>query len=95
MVLPFQRMTGENSASGPGRRDRPWRHQPAPQFRTVASQITIAGPKNSAVYFDSQRHADGDADREPPCATPVSSTLARKNSTKTRGHPAGRIRPSR
>src|SRR6202000_1626798 len=51
-------------------------------FGTVTSQIRIAGPKNSAVYFDSN-----DAPTARPTAShhaprPVSNTLARKNSTK-------------
>src|SRR5215813_14784291 len=51
-------------------------------FGTTATQIRIAGPKNSEVYFDSsaQPTATPTASHHAPC--PVSSTLARKNSTK-------------
>src|SRR5229473_4074074 len=76
-------MTGENIKS----ETRPPRYGQGEisqrrNFGTATSQIKIAGPKNNEVYFDSNAAptAAPTASHHAPC--PVSSTLARKNSTK-------------
>ena len=46
------------------------------------SQITIAGPKNIAVYFDSSAHPTAAPTASHHAPRPVSSTFARKNSRK-------------
>src|SRR5438477_495317 len=46
------------------------------------SQIRIAGPKNSAEYFDSNAAPTATPTPSHHAPLPVSSTLARKNSTK-------------
>src|SRR6202045_4571664 len=51
-------------------------------FGTLASQIKIAGPKNSAVYFDSNAAPTAAPTANHHAPRPVSSTFARKNSTK-------------
>ena len=49
---------------------------------TLASQIRIAGPKNSAVYFDNKAAPTAAPTASHQAPRPVSSTFARKNSTK-------------
>ena len=49
---------------------------------TTASQIKIAGPKNIAVYFDSNAAPTATPTASHHAPRPVSSTLARKNTTK-------------
>src|ERR1700690_3902523 len=51
-------------------------------FGTLTSQIRIAGPKNKAVYFDNSAAPTAAPTASHQAPRPVSSTLARKNSTK-------------
>src|SRR5882757_95046 len=51
-------------------------------FGTAASQIRIAGPKNSAVYFDSSAAPTAAPTASHHAPRPVSATFARKNRTK-------------
>src|SRR5436309_8948538 len=51
-------------------------------FGTAISQIRIAGPKNSAVYFDSSAAPAARPTASHHAPRPVSSTLASENSTK-------------
>src|SRR5580704_6497155 len=76
-------MTGENTASATmapryGQGDSSQRRS----FGTATSQIRIAGPKNSAVYFDSSAAPIAAPTASHHAPRPVSSSLARKNSTK-------------
>ena len=71
----------------------PGRKQPAPLASArSASQIRIAAPKNSAVYFDSSAAPTAAPTASHHAPRPVSSTFARKNSTKLDGHEQRRIR---
>ncbi len=56
---------------------------------TATSQIRIAGPKNSAVYFDSSAAPTAAPTASHHAPRPVSSTLARKNSTKLEATSSG------
>src|ERR1700685_3084091 len=58
-------------------------------FGTVTSQIKIAGPKNSAVYFDSSAAPTATPTASHQAPRPVSNTLARKNSTKLEATKSG------
>src|SRR6202011_280031 len=76
-------MTGENMASAtiPPR----YGHGEISQRRslgTLTSQIRIAGPKSSAVYFDNSATPTAAPTASHHAPRPVSSTLARKNRTK-------------
>src|ERR1019366_5475545 len=76
-------MTGENitSATRPPR----YGHGEISQrrfFGTLTSQIKIAGPKNSAVYFDNSAAPTAAPTASHQAPRPVSNTFARKNSTK-------------
>src|SRR6185437_3622455 len=76
-------MTGANSASA----TRPPRyghgdHSQRRKAGTATSQIRIPGPKNSAVYFDSSAEPTATPTASHHAPRPVSSTLARQNSTK-------------
>src|SRR5215813_1314732 len=76
-------MTGENNAiaARPPSQSQgdhsQWRN-----FGTATSQITIATPKNIAVYFDSSAQPAAALTASHQAPRPVSSTFARKNSTK-------------
>src|ERR1700682_1397821 len=76
-------MTGGNIASdtGPPRYGQGEISQRR-SFGTLTSQIRIAGPKNSAVYFDSSAAPTAAPTASHQTPRPVSNTLARKNSTK-------------
>src|ERR1700727_3684509 len=76
-------MTGENiaSATTPPRYGQGEISQRR-SWGTITSQIRIAGPKNSAVYFDSNAAPPAAPTASHHAPRPVSSTLARKNSTK-------------
>src|SRR5437868_6264408 len=76
-------MTGENSTSatrapryGQGESSHPRR------FGTLTSQIRMAGPKNSAVYFDNSAAPTAAPTASHHSPRPLSNTLARKNNTK-------------
>src|ERR1700694_3185022 len=76
-------MTGENIASD----TRPPRYGQGEinqrrSFGTATSQIRIAGPKNSAVYFDNNAAPTAAPTASHHAPRPVSSTFARKNRTK-------------
>src|ERR1019366_8354663 len=76
-------MTGENIAAD----TRPPRYgqggiSQRRSFGTASSQIRIAGPKNSAVYFDNSAAPTATPTASHHAPRPVSSTLARKNKTK-------------
>src|SRR5437879_10654156 len=76
-------MTGENIASD----TRPPRYNQGEisqrrSFGTLTNQIKIAGPKNSAVYFDSSAQPTAAPTASHQAPRPVSSSFARKNSTK-------------
>src|ERR1700733_4820775 len=76
-------MTGENTASATsppryGQGDTSQRRS----FGTATSQIRITGPKNNAVYFDSNAAPTAAPTASHQTPRPVSSTLARKNRTK-------------
>src|SRR6202158_5694883 len=76
-------MTGENNAS----ETRPPRYGQGEisqrrSFGTLTSQIRIAGPKNSAVYFDNNAGPTVAPTASHHAPRPVSSTFARKNRTK-------------
>src|SRR6202048_2140170 len=58
-------------------------------FGTVTSQIRIAGPKNSAVYFDNSAAPTAAPTASHHAPRPVSSTWARKNSTKLEATKSG------
>jgi len=51
-------------------------------FGTATSHIRIAGPKNSAVYFDNNAAPTAAPTASHQAPRPVSSTFARKNRTK-------------
>src|ERR1700679_1197902 len=76
-------MTGENiaSATTPPRYGQGEISQRR-SFGTVTSQIKIAGPKNIAVYFDSNAAPTAAPTASHHAPRPVSNTLARKNNTK-------------
>src|ERR1700681_5005564 len=83
-------MTGENIASD----TRPPRYSQGEisqrrSFGTATSQIRIAGPKNSAVYFDSSAAPTAAPTASHQTPRPVSNTLARKNSTKLEATSSG------
>src|SRR6202162_2376567 len=83
-------MTGENTASAtiPPR----YGQGETSQRRSLAaltSQIRIAGPKNSAVYFDNSATPTAAPTASHHAPRPVSSTLARKNSTKLEATSSG------
>src|SRR5450631_509144 len=76
-------MTGENIKS----ETRPPRYGQGEisqrrNFGTATSQIKIVGPKNNAVYFDSSAAPMAAPTASHHAPRPVSSTLARQNSTK-------------
>src|SRR5258708_7041416 len=76
-------MTGENIRS----ETRPPRYGEGEisqrrNFGTATSQYKIAGPKNNEVYFDSNAAPTAAPTASHHAPRPVSSTLARKNSTK-------------
>src|SRR6266478_5868338 len=76
-------MTGENIRS----ETRPPRYGQGEisqrrNFGTATSQIKIAGPKNNEVYFDSNAAPTAAPTASHHAPRPVSSTFARKNSTK-------------
>src|ERR1019366_9000464 len=76
-------MTGENIAAD----TRPPRYghgeiSQRRNFGTANSQTRIAGPKNSAVYFDNSAIPTAAPTASHHVPRPVSSTLARKNITK-------------
>src|SRR5712671_6359455 len=76
-------MTGENIRS----ETRPPRYGQGAisqrrNFGTTTSQIKIAGPKNNEVYFDSSAAPTAAPTASHHAPRPVSSTFARKNSTK-------------
>src|ERR1700738_2430471 len=76
-------MTGENIASD----TRPPRYGQGEisqrrSFGTLTSQIRIAGPKNSAVYFDNNAAPTAAPTASHQAPRPVSSTFARQNRTK-------------
>jgi hypothetical protein len=83
-------MTGEKiaSATSPPRYGQTESSQRR-SFGTVASQITIAGPKNSAVYFDSNAAPTAAPTASHQAPRPVSSTFARKNNTKLEATSSG------
>src|SRR3984957_21022407 len=83
-------MTGENIASAmmPPRYGQGEISQRR-NFGTVTSQIRIAGPKNSAVYFDNSAAPTAAPTASHHAPRPVSSTLARKNSTKLEATKSG------
>ncbi len=58
-------------------------------FGTAASQIKIAGPKNSAVYFDSSAAPTAAPTASHHAPRSVSSTFARKKSTKLEATSSG------
>src|SRR5947209_19699844 len=58
-------------------------------FGTATSQITIAGPKNSAVYFDNSASPTAAPTASHHAPRPVASTLARNNSTKLEATSSG------
>src|SRR3954470_8873258 len=51
-------------------------------FGTATSHIRIAGPKNSAVYLDNSAAPTATPTASHHAPRPVSSTLAKQNSTK-------------
>src|SRR6202162_307547 len=76
-------MTGENISS----ETRPPRYNQGEisqrrNFGTLASQIRIAGPKNIAVYFDSNAAPTAAPTASHHAPRPVSSTFARQSTTK-------------
>src|ERR1700686_4958587 len=76
-------MTGENiaSATAPPRYNQGEISQRR-SFGTLASQIKIAGPKNSAVYFDSNAAPTAAPTASHHAPRPVSSTFARQSTMK-------------
>src|ERR1700674_1812787 len=58
-------------------------------FGTAASQIKIAGPKNNAVYFDSNAAPTAAPAASHQAPRPVSSTFARKYNTKLEATSSG------
>ncbi len=75
-------MTGENTASA----TRPPRYSHGEisqrrSFGMLTSQIRIAGPKNSAVYFDKSAAPTAAPTASHHAPRPVSNTFARKNRT--------------
>src|SRR6266404_7601784 len=58
-------------------------------FGTATSQIRIAGPKNSAVYFDSSAAPVAIPTASHQAPRPVCSTLASANSTKLEATSSG------
>src|ERR1700738_3558771 len=76
-------MTGENIASDtrPPRSGQGESSQRR-SFGTAISQIRIAGPKNSAVYFDSSAAPTAAPTASHHAPRPVASTLASAYSTK-------------
>src|ERR1700741_4179489 len=76
-------MTGENSASATSPPSQSQGdHSQCRSFGTATSQITIAGPKNSAVYFDSSAAPAARPTASHHAPRPVSSTLASENRMK-------------
>src|SRR6266481_6944844 len=76
-------MTGENIRSD----TRPPRYghgeiSQRRSFGTATSHIRIAGPKNSAVYFDNNAAPTAAPTASHQAPRPVSSTFARQNRTK-------------
>src|SRR5674476_1433564 len=83
-------MTGENTAAA----TRPPKYGQGEisqrrSLGTLTSQIRIAGPKNSAVYFDNKAAPTAAPTASHHAPRPVSSTLARKNSTKLEATSSG------
>src|SRR5260370_28680866 len=83
-------MTGENVESD----TRPQRYGQGESsqrrsFGTLTSQIRIAAPKNSAVYFDSSAAPTATPTASHHAPRPVSKTLARENSTKLEATSSG------
>src|ERR1700674_2004407 len=76
-------MTGENMASAtiPPRYGQGETNQRR-SLGTLTSQIRIAGPKSSAVYFDNSATPTAAPTASHHAPRPVSSTLARNNITK-------------
>src|ERR1700682_2271735 len=58
-------------------------------FGTLTSQIRIAGPKTSAVYFDSNAAPTAAPTASHQAPRPVSSTFARKYNTKLEATSSG------
>src|SRR5260370_220665 len=86
-------MTGENTASA----TRPPRYSHGEisqrrSFGMLTSQIRIAGPKNSAVYFDNSAAPTAAPTASHHAPRPVSSTFARKNRTKLEATSSGPAR---
>ena len=69
----------------------PWRHSQCRSFGTAISQIRIAGPKNSAVYFDSSAAPAAAPTASHHAPRPVSSTFASAKNSKTRGDQQRRV----
>src|SRR6202171_2559082 len=83
-------MTGENIAGEPA----PPRYGQAEisqrrSFGTLTSQIRIAGPKNSAVYFDSNAAPTAAPTASHHAPRPVSSTFARQSTIKLEATSSG------
>src|SRR6202034_4151919 len=79
----FHKMTGEktiNAVSPPRYSHGESSHRLS--LGTLISQIRIAGPKNIAVYFDASAAPAAAPTASHHAPRPLSSTLARKNSTK-------------
>src|SRR3954447_995468 len=79
----FHRITGENIANATtppstGHGESSQRRS----FGTAISQIRIAGPKNSAVYFDSSAAPTAAPTASHHAPRPVASTLASAYSTR-------------
>src|SRR5437588_1697967 len=76
-------MTGENIASvTPPPRYGQGEISQRRSFGTLTSQIRIAGPKNSAVYFDNNAAPTAAPTASHHAPRPVSNTFDRKNKTK-------------
>src|SRR3981081_3212521 len=83
-------MTGENIKS----ETRPPRYGQGEisqrrNFGTATSQMKIAGPKNNAVYFDSNAAPTAAPAASHQAPRPVSSTFARKYNTKLEATSSG------
>src|ERR1700676_5713725 len=83
-------MTGENitSATRPPRYGHGEINQRR-NFGTATSQMKIAGPKNNAVYFDSNAAPTAAPTASHQAPRPVSSTFARKYNTKLEATSSG------
>src|SRR3954465_8550422 len=58
-------------------------------FGTAISQIRIAGPKNSAVYFDSSAAPTATPTASHHAPRPLATTFARQNTTKAEATSSG------